>query len=337
MELSETFQAVRPALVAFMPKYLPLRGPGARRPELFPIMGTGFAIADGLVVTNAHVIDELERLPKPKEAPQDEWPFVVVLFHFVDKAAAPNSPTEGIAEIPLEVLRVFKIGELQFSTTGYYYGPRRPDFSVVHVKAKELPTVKLLPDTSLLKVGTEIATLGYPMGTDALTAPGWLHQIGPTLQRGIISAVLPFPCERPHSFVINIMSQGGASGSPVFLTDDARALGVLNAGLEERTKSFIVNHRGDVENRDYVNVPTNLSYVVPAYFLSSFLETIREDQRFQLPADTKTLHEILQTSSFVIPKERGEHSEPPQPGVINISDADPNLGGVVKITEVKRD
>jgi len=73
--------------------------------------------------------------------------------------------------------------------------------------------------------GREIGTAGFPMGTDALVffAEGEslprLRQVSTTLRRGIIASLLPYDFPNPHGFTIDVMTQGGASGSPVFATD----------------------------------------------------------------------------------------------------------------------
>ncbi|MBI3665593.1 MAG: trypsin-like peptidase domain-containing protein [Acidobacteria bacterium] len=316
MDLVETYRAIRPAVVAFMPKYLPVLGPNSPPPEVPPIVGTGFILADGLVATNAHVTEKLMRLPMPKDAPKGDWPFYAVLFHLIEEGKVPSAPDGGMGRIQLEVLGVFNVGDIELSKEGHYYGSRRPDFAIVHVKAKGLPSIKLSPDTSLLREGAEIATVGYPMGTDTLTAPGWLHHIGPTLQRGIISAVLPFSCKAPHSFVIDLMSLGGASGSPVFPAQDPRAIGILNAGLQDVIRTFAFDHLAAPQLRDYAHINTNLSYVVPAYLLDPMLQTIVNDPRFALPPDTKCLEELIQAGTFECRKKPGEHNEPPDPGSI---------------------
>ena len=60
-----------------------------------------------------------------------------------------------------------------------------------------------------------------------------MHQFGPFLQKGIISAILPTRCDSPHAFVINLASMGGASGSPVFLAESGHVIGLVNSGLVE--------------------------------------------------------------------------------------------------------
>src|SRR5580692_6197783 len=149
MSLAQVFEAVRPAVVAFMPAIIS-RPAGSPRPDLFPIIGTGFIIEDGMVVTNAHVVDALLGLPRPPNWPEGKWLFTAALFHHIDKERYPNAPTEGYALIPLEVLGVVRVGDIQLDQPGQpgiYYGPRRPDFNIVHVKAKGLPKIELLTTT----------------------------------------------------------------------------------------------------------------------------------------------------------------------------------------------
>jgi hypothetical protein len=311
MSLAQIFSAVRPAVVAFMPTVIP-KHPGSSRPDLFPIIGTGFILDDGMVVTNAHVVDALLTLQRPPDWPKEKWPFTAALFHHIDKDHYPNAPTEGYALIPLEVLGVVRVGDIQLEQPGIYYGPRRPDFNIVHVKAKGLPRIELLSTTDTLREGVEVATIGFPMGTEALTAPGWLHQHGPFLQRGVISAVLPFVCKAPHSFVINVMSLGGASGSPVFLTDSPKAIGILNAGLTNANET-LSQILGAPVRLGITNTPTNFSYVVPAYFFASAIKPIKDSSAFSLPEDTLSLDEMISKAKFEIRKQPG-HNEPPDPG-----------------------
>jgi hypothetical protein len=290
MTLAESFAKVRPAVVAFMPVVVPRQA--RERGEMFPIIGTGVILDDGLVVTNAHVIDALIKLPRPPDFPKDKFPFTAVLFHAVKPGDNPAIQIESVAEVGLEVIGIFRVQGLIPTSEGFYYGPEKPDFNIVRVKAKGLPRIELEPNAEKLIEGLEVGTIGYPMGTDALRAPGWVHQFGPFLQRGIISAVLPTRCKAPHSFVINLQSLGGASGSPVFLAESGHVIGILNSGLMETRPTY-----SKIESQFQVNGitqgSTNFTYVVPAYYIASSLRDILKDARFALPPDTPNLMEII--------------------------------------------
>jgi hypothetical protein len=292
LNLAESFAAVRPAVVAFMPIVVP-RDPTGKR-QIFPIIGTGVILSDGLVATNAHVIDALLKLPRPDNFPIDKFPFTAVLFHSVKPGDNAAILDDSVAEVGLEVMGVFRVEGLIPRGKGFYYSPEKPDFNIVRVKAKGLPRVELEANTEKLVEGVEVGTIGYPMGTDALTAPGWVHQFGPFLQRGIVSAILPTRCKAPHAFVINLLSLGGASGSPVFLADSGHVIGILNSGLVETRPTF--GKAGDqLQITGFTQGSTNFTYVVPAYYIASAMrDIVARNKDFALPDDTPTLKEIIE-------------------------------------------
>jgi hypothetical protein len=83
-------------------------------------------------------------------------------------------------EIPLEILGAIGLRQVIPPGAAYYGPPQGPDLAFIHVKATGLPAVRL-HDLRGIEEGVEVATAGFPMGTDALTAPGWVHQMTPTL------------------------------------------------------------------------------------------------------------------------------------------------------------
>lgn len=301
MTLIESYSKIKPAIVAFVPKFRPVYHPNDPMPEFPPIFGTGFIVDDGIVATNDHVVKVIPKLPKPPNCPPDEWPVTCMLWHFI--------PDKGMATIALDVIGVIRITKMK--TGEIYYGPPTPDLAFVHVKMRELPKANVKYDLKEIKEGQEIATAGFPMGTETLMAPGYLHQLTPTLQKGIISAVLPFECEKPHAIMVNVMVQGGASGSPVFLPDTGDVIGILYAGLEEdrRTKSGLPNNlRRNVEDLEPAihshnfSAPTNISYVVPSHYIEKMLYQLKADRTMKLPEDTLTLHEFIGKAEHVVKK-----------------------------------
>lgn len=182
MDLAATYREVRKSIVAFVPRYIPL-AKGQQRPEIPPIIGTGFIVDDGIVITNDHVVRALARVPRPLEVSKDESPFSVLLLHEV--------PGEEIAQIYFEVLGLGILREIQVE--GHYYGPRRLDLAAVHIKARGLPKLVVDSEAVPLEEGRLVATAGFPMG-DRCLGCSWLpasddadastrnHQRGPAIR-----------------------------------------------------------------------------------------------------------------------------------------------------------
>lgn len=276
MELAETYKAVSRSIVAIAVK----PQPNQSWPGVPTIMGTGFVVEDGLIATNDHVVRQAERLQEVAGTTDDEWPIIACLFYLL-----PN----GMCQIPMEVMGAFTVGK--FETKGIYYGPKVPDLGFLHVKMKGLPTLEPATELQTVEPGIRIATAGFPMGTDALRAPGYIHQLTPTLQEGIVSAVLPFSGKAPHAFMLNLMCQGGASGSPIFLPHTPQVIGVLYAGL---TEQYWLSIQGV---RVPYSVPTNFTYCVPTHLLRKAIENIRSKPELALPADSPTFQDAITRAS----------------------------------------
>ncbi len=275
MRLVETYSRLRGSIVAFVPKVFPAKK-GGSEPEIPPIFGTGYVLnEDGIIATNHHVVAAFKKYANPPGAEEDSWPVYAMLFHRID---------EGIVELPLKVLGVVVLKS--FEPGEVYYGPPKPDLAFVHVKARGLPAVTVDGNMEINE-GMTVATAGFPMGSELLTAPGWLHQISPTLQQGIVSAVQPFATPNPHGFSLNIMIQGGASGSPVFIPETGAVVGTVYASLGEPSLVWDVTDDGQKKPIGIVKLPTAISHVVPAHYLLRFLNDIRNRPESLPPEDAR--------------------------------------------------
>ncbi len=75
----------------------------------------------------------------------------------------------------------------QFSSSDKWYGQTVPDIGFVQLGVRDVPALKLATEKFYLRIGMDVATIGYPMGTLPLTALGKLNQASPFIRHGIVS------------------------------------------------------------------------------------------------------------------------------------------------------
>ncbi|TWI64821.1 trypsin-like peptidase [Desulfobotulus alkaliphilus] len=252
MSLQAHYAKIREGIFAFVPKYASPHQKG----QLPPILGTGFFIRkNGLAVTNAHVIETFAHVFRPEGLPDKDWA-VQGLFFVRDHG-------EMLA-LRVDLAAVIRMGPFILRSPG---NRAAPDIGLVQMAVSETCVLPLSEEVSP-EEGMEIATAGFPLGSRSLESPAGL-QMGPTLQKGIISAILPFPKPDPEAFSVNVMSLGGASGSPVFDPHTSNTLGVLFSSLHD---VGLV----DQGTATYA-MPTSITYAVPHHYLLKALAMVPDD------------------------------------------------------------
>jgi hypothetical protein len=273
MNLVKVYPEIKKSIVAFIPKFSFL--PDSKKPKLPPILGTGFFINDkGLIATNDHVAKSFEMLNSHESLNSSAYDSeVCAVLYFKTE--------NSIIDIIFDVKKTIRFSKRENSSY------KRPDLAFVEVNVKDNPFLELEPEDSILQEGYEVATSGFPMGRYALMGPGGLFQISPTLQRGIISAILPYPRKKPDAFAVNVMTHGGASGSPVFSTETGKVRGILFSILTDTSYS--------ANNLSYT-IPTNISYAIPSHLIRSELDTVEKNHEYC--TDKKSFYKFIENKNL---------------------------------------
>jgi S1-C subfamily serine protease len=262
MNLNELFTKVNPAIVCFANRLIPAL-PGGGKPAFPEILGTGFLIdSNGMVATNRHVIAAFKQAAR--RADTDEFSIAAIGFY-------PDN--QGSWQMLVhELFDWYAIGK--FESSGEWFGDENPDIGFVQLNVTEMPYLSLATEDYAIRVGMNVATVGYPMGTIPLTAMGKLSQASPFIRQGIVSSVFPYPIPQPQGFTIDIMQQGGSSGSPILDPETGNVIGLMKASV-----------------LDYVYVPTqakevlaiqsntNISIIEPAHIISAAYEHFKTAKR----------------------------------------------------------
>lgn len=265
MELQDTFKLVHPSIVAIGSR-VAFGTPGA--PPVFPtILGTGFIVdSRGIVATNKHVAELIPNLPRD---PQTGAPAAFALVY----------SERHTNEVGSFILNFVEIKYLAFIDTFLppdgYVGMPVPDFAFIQLEVKDVPALSLINAPDSLKMGMPVATAGFPLGEIPLTHYGYVSQLTPFLRRGIVSSVFPGPCPFPHGFTVDIMMQGGGSGSPIFLADSPEVIGILHSGFEG----------------------TNITEALPSSLVAKGLEKCLETIPFDF-SGVPTLQELIDRPSI---------------------------------------
>ena len=281
MDLVDVYEAVVPSTVAFISKFVRL-APGSESPLLPPIIGTGFLVSeDGIVATNRHVAEALQGIPSNPHTGEDGYG--AVMFDM-------RKDGDGGVTMQWMMPDVYAVAMLDnFTSDATWFGEDKPDLAFVQLKIRGTPFLKLADDDFYIRPGTPIATVGFPMGDLPLRVMNRVNQAAPFIRRGIVSSVYPFSIPRPHGFTIDIMQQGGSSGSPILYEGEPTVVGMMAAGMLQPAPLKIGN------TILAVPVPTNISIAVSSHMIKLAFPTFKETEYWTDPSEFPTVEEWKRT------------------------------------------
>jgi hypothetical protein len=182
------------------------------------VVATGFLIRNDIVLTNRHVILQIND-DYQKKGHHDHW---YVGFTY---------PTgqDGWSETIIRIKNMCAIvppGERGDLDVGL--------FSFVRKREMEECKPAEFGELTDIMVGNDIAICGFPLGNEIMVNPKLgIFRFGPVIQQGIISAISPFDTGDSRSnttFLTDLNSAAGMSGSPVFLPATGRVIGLHYCG-----------------------------------------------------------------------------------------------------------
>jgi hypothetical protein len=192
-------------------------GSGGGLQSNFEIMGTGFLVRQGLVMTCTHVLDDLTTEMKKRRIPMERR-FAQFVYSVEVKAWRTDfRPFKDGHRIDAADLALVKLQGLPVAA------------EPVEVASPDYPP----------SVGEQIAVCGYAHGSILLARGNRIRRFGPLLLQGSIAALSPYDVPHPESILLDRVVAPCASGSPVFRVENGQVIGVVVEGQEG--KSAIVS------------------------------------------------------------------------------------------------
>jgi S1-C subfamily serine protease len=190
------------------------------------ILATGFLVRRDLVLTNRHVVEAIVTDVK-KTKTLKHW---YVLFTHPKAGGGLFQTYKRITN-----LFAFDPGGTRLDV-GILSFHRADDLDEAHCASVDFA------DLSAIAVGVDIGICGFPLGVAVTSKALGGSRFGPVIHRGIISGLGPFDVSEPRrivTFLTDLNTAGGLSGSPVFLPETGVVLGLHFAGVQ-RTLGYAI-------------------------------------------------------------------------------------------------
>ena len=231
--LPDVIDQIRPSIVGVGTAYPP-RQPN-RKGAPVSYRGTGFVVGNGRqVITNAHVV--------PDQLDTEHNQYLAV---FAGRGAKARALTARVVHTDVE-----------------------HDLALLEIEGAKLPAMQL-GDSTAVREGQEVAFTGFPIGV----ALG----LYPVTHRGMVAAISPMarPAEQArtinaaqmrllrtpfNAIQLDATAYPGNSGSPVYMPDTGRVVGVINSVLVKESKESMLQK------------PSGISYAIPAEFAQQLLQ-----------------------------------------------------------------
>lgn len=140
---------------------------------------------------------------------------------------------------------------------------------------KEYPFVDFSDEVQL--EGEEIGVVGFPLGDTLHRATGSATY---SFHYGYVGAVLPFysETEKPSNYQLDVFTNPGNSGGPVFRVSDGKVIGMLASGFITKSKVLALQQDGSVASTEIIQ-PHGMSYAVPAWHIQENIQTWGKDAK----------------------------------------------------------
>jgi len=193
MELAETFEAVRPSVIAFIKQGCSY---GAERAASVPSNNRArafFVHQNGIAVTNRHVIDALQAIHDgyPRHPRTRASPGRCSRLHW--DHCGRGTTSDGHAKRRCGRWNAWRA--LVRVALGSVNGYR--DLGFVQVEVRDVPVLPLVTESNSWRAGLHIATAGFPEGERTVTFHERITQVTPGSEARIISQRISFRGVRP--------------------------------------------------------------------------------------------------------------------------------------------